>query len=104
LTRLKETVEIINLLLAGTPLNYQGKLFKLSRGFKLRFEPLRKHIPIWIASLNSKSVEFTARRTDGWLPSMVPRSGLGRRSTSYVRLQRRQDAGRMKSRSNLPAT
>ena len=78
LTRLKETVEIINMLLAGTPLNYHGQLFKLSRGFKLRFEPARKHIPIWIASLNAKSVEFTARHTDGWLPSMIPLSGLAR--------------------------
>src|SRR5712671_3256735 len=41
LTRLKETVEIINLLLAGHSLNYDGKLFKMSRGFKLRFEPQR---------------------------------------------------------------
>ena len=78
LTRLKETVEIINLLLAGTPLNYDGKLFKMSRGFKLRFVPNRKHIPIWIASLNAKSVEFTAQHTDGWLPSMIPLGGLAR--------------------------
>jgi alkanesulfonate monooxygenase SsuD/methylene tetrahydromethanopterin reductase-like flavin-dependent oxidoreductase (luciferase family) len=78
LTRLKETVEIINLLLAGNALNYQGKLFKMSRGFKLRFEPLRKHIPIWIASLNPKSVDFTARHTDGWLPAMIPLGGLKR--------------------------
>lgn len=59
LTRLKETVDIINMLLAGAPLNYNGKLFKLSRGFKLRFEAVRTHIPIWIASLNAKSVEFS---------------------------------------------
>jgi alkanesulfonate monooxygenase SsuD/methylene tetrahydromethanopterin reductase-like flavin-dependent oxidoreductase (luciferase family) len=77
LTRLKETVEIINLLLSGSALNYDGKLFKMSRGFKLRFEPVRKRIPIWIASLNSKSVEFTARHTEGWLPSMIPLGGLG---------------------------
>ena len=76
LTRLKEYVEIINMLMAGTPLNYQGKLFKLGRGFTLRFEPVRKHIPIWIASLNKLSVEFTARQTDGWLPVMIPLSGL----------------------------
>ncbi len=76
LTRMKECVEIINMLVAGTPLNYQGKLFKLSRGFTLRFEPVRKHIPIWIASLNPRSVEFTARQTDGWLPVMIPLSGL----------------------------
>src|SRR5260370_22633065 len=65
LTRLKEAVEIINLLLSGNFLNYDGKLFKMSRGFKLRFEPQRKRIPIWIAALNPKSVEFTAQQTDG---------------------------------------
>ena len=78
LTRMKECVEIINLLIAGTPLKYQGRLFKLSRGFTLRFEPVRKHIPVWIASLNPKSVEFTARQADGWLPVMIPLSGLKR--------------------------
>ena len=76
LTRLKEYVDIISMLIAGTPLNYDGKLFKLSRGFTLRFEPVRKHIPIFIASLNRKSVEFTAQRTDGWLPVMIPLSKL----------------------------
>jgi alkanesulfonate monooxygenase SsuD/methylene tetrahydromethanopterin reductase-like flavin-dependent oxidoreductase (luciferase family) len=92
LTRLKETVEIINMLLAGSPLNYNGKLFKLSRGFKLRFEPVRKHIPIWIASLNPKSVEFTARHTEGWLPSMIPLSGLARPINDFRAVAR--EAGR----------
>jgi alkanesulfonate monooxygenase SsuD/methylene tetrahydromethanopterin reductase-like flavin-dependent oxidoreductase (luciferase family) len=78
LTRLKEYVEIINMLMAGTPLNFQGKLFKLGRGFTLRFAPVRKHIPIWIASLNKLSLEFTARKADGWLPVMIPLSGLKR--------------------------
>src|SRR6266851_3537330 len=92
LTRLKETVEIINLLLAGDALNYDGKLFKMSRGFKLRFEPQRKHIPIWIASLNSKSVEFTARHTEGWLPSMIPLGGLARATSEFRALA--EEAGR----------
>ena len=72
LTRMREYVDIINMLMAGQPLNYEGKLFKLRRGFTLRFEPPRKHIPIYIASLNRKSVEFTARKADGWLPVMIP--------------------------------
>ena len=46
LTRMREYVEIINLLMAGQPLNYAGKVFKLERGFTLRFEPPRKHVPI----------------------------------------------------------
>jgi alkanesulfonate monooxygenase SsuD/methylene tetrahydromethanopterin reductase-like flavin-dependent oxidoreductase (luciferase family) len=76
LTRLKEYVDIINMIMAGTPLNYNGKIFKLGRGFTIRFEPTRKHIPIFIASLNQKSVEFTAQKADGWLPVMIPVSGL----------------------------
>ena len=81
LTRMREYVDIINLLMAGQPLNYDGKLFKLKRGFTLRFEPPRKHIPIWIASLNQKSVEFTAQKADGWLPVMIP---LGRLKESIA--------------------
>jgi len=76
LTRMREYVEIVNRLVAAEPLHYDGKLFKLGRGFTLRFEPPRKHIPIWIASLNRRSVEFTAERADGWLPVMIPLSHL----------------------------
>ena len=76
LTRMREYVEIINMLIAGTPLNYAGKLFKLGRGFTLRFEPVRKHIPIFIGSLNRKSVEYTAQAADGWMPVMIPISAL----------------------------
>jgi alkanesulfonate monooxygenase SsuD/methylene tetrahydromethanopterin reductase-like flavin-dependent oxidoreductase (luciferase family) len=93
LTRLKETVEIINLLLAGNALNYDGKLFKLSRGFKLRFEPARKHIPIWIAALNPKSVEFTARHTDGWLPAMIPLGGLTQATAEFRALAKEAGCG-----------
>ena len=42
----------------------------------MRFETPRKHIPICIASLNKKSVEFTAQKADGWLPVMIPINSL----------------------------
>jgi alkanesulfonate monooxygenase SsuD/methylene tetrahydromethanopterin reductase-like flavin-dependent oxidoreductase (luciferase family) len=76
LTRMREYVDIINDLIAGKQLNYEGKIFKLARGFTLRFETTRKHIPIYIASLNRKSVEFTAQKADGWLPVMIPLDSL----------------------------
>ncbi len=72
LTRMKEYVEIINTLLANKPLNYNGKIFKMSRGFTLRFELVRDHIPIYIASLTPKSVEQTAQIADGWIPIWTP--------------------------------
>src|SRR6266852_1191568 len=92
LTRMKEYVEIINMIMAGTPLNFEGKLFKLQRGFTMRFETPRKHIPIWIASLNKKSVEFTARKADGWLPVMIPVNSLKKAISEFRAIVK--DAGR----------
>lgn len=72
LTRLKEYIEIINTLMRNEPLKYSGKLFNLQRGFTLRFTPVRSHIPIYLATLNAKSVRLTAEMADGWLPIMLP--------------------------------
>ena len=72
-TRMREYVEIINTLVRGDKLEYDGDIFELKRGFTLRFAPLRPHIPIWIASITPKSVQQTAAIADGWLPIFLPR-------------------------------
>lgn len=72
LRRLREYVEIINMLVAGVPLKYEGEIFRLQRGFTLRFETVRKHIPIYLATLSPKSVRQTAEIADGWLPIWTP--------------------------------
>lgn len=72
LTRMKEYLEIINTLMRNEPVKYSGKLFDLQRGFTLRFTPVRTHIPIYLATLNAKSVKLTAELADGWLPVMIP--------------------------------
>jgi alkanesulfonate monooxygenase SsuD/methylene tetrahydromethanopterin reductase-like flavin-dependent oxidoreductase (luciferase family) len=72
LTRLKETIEIFNMLMRHEPLRYHGKLFTLERGFTLRFTPPRAHIPIHLATLNPKALTLTASHADGWLPVMIP--------------------------------
>ncbi|MDD9944063.1 MAG: LLM class flavin-dependent oxidoreductase [Myxococcales bacterium] len=71
-TRLKETVELLRLFFANEPVHYDGKLFKLERGFRLRFDPVRKQVPIYLATLKPKSVRFTAEKADGWMPTMIP--------------------------------
>jgi F420-dependent oxidoreductase-like protein len=83
LTRLREYVEIIRLILAGEPLKYQGKLFRLERGFRLRFQPVRSRIPIFIASLTPKSVAQTAAIADGWMPVMIPLERLTREVAAF---------------------
>lgn len=72
LTRMREYIEIINLLIAQKPLVYEGDIFNLQRGFTLRTELRRDHIPIFVASLTPKSVRQTAEIADGWLPIWTP--------------------------------
>jgi alkanesulfonate monooxygenase SsuD/methylene tetrahydromethanopterin reductase-like flavin-dependent oxidoreductase (luciferase family) len=72
LVRMRETVEIINMLIANQPLNYEGRIFKLQRGFTLRFTPYRDHIPVYIACFRPRAVEAAAKVADGWLPTMIP--------------------------------
>ena len=74
LTRMREYVDIINMLMREEPLNYDGKVFKLERGFTMRFKPVREHIPIHIASVTPKSVKQTAEIADGWIPIFFPKS------------------------------
>lgn len=77
LTRLKEVIEIFNMLLRHDPLKYSGTLFKLERGFTLRFPAVRPRIPIHLATLNPKALGLTASHADGWLPVMIPIDKLG---------------------------
>jgi F420-dependent oxidoreductase-like protein len=92
LTRLREYVEIIRMILAGEPLKYPGKVFRLERGFRLRFQPVRSGIPIFIASLTPKSVAQTAKIADGWMPVMIPLERLKEEVAAFRQLVR--EAGR----------
>ena len=72
LTRLKETIQIIRLLLAGERADFDGECFQISR-FKLGFKPFRSAVPIYVASLTPNSLRQLGEFADGWLPSLWPR-------------------------------
>ncbi|MBI2766835.1 MAG: LLM class flavin-dependent oxidoreductase [Chloroflexi bacterium] len=74
LQRLKEYTEIINMIISGEKVFYDGEIFKLQRGFKLLFNPVRNHIPIYIASISPKSMEGVGEVADGWMPIYWPKS------------------------------
>ena len=75
LTRLKETIQIIRLLLAGERVDFNGECFELRR-FKLGFKPLRSDLPICVAALTPKSLRQVGEIADGWLPTHWPRARL----------------------------
>jgi F420-dependent oxidoreductase-like protein len=75
LTRLKESIQIIRLLLAGDSVDFEGQCFNLRR-FKLGLKPLRADIPIYIAALTPKSLRQIGEIADGWLPTHWVRAEL----------------------------
>jgi alkanesulfonate monooxygenase SsuD/methylene tetrahydromethanopterin reductase-like flavin-dependent oxidoreductase (luciferase family) len=64
LLRMKETVEIIRLVLSGKKIDYTGQIFSL-RGFTLLIKPTRVNIPIYIAAINQKMTQLTWSIGDG---------------------------------------
>ena len=73
LTRLRETIQIIRLLLKGDRLDFSGECFELRR-FKLGFKPLRSEVPIYVAALTPNSLRQLGELADGWLPTHWPRA------------------------------
>ncbi|HJP40362.1 MAG TPA: LLM class flavin-dependent oxidoreductase [Dehalococcoidia bacterium] len=72
IARLREYVEIINILMSGEKLDYSGEFFELHRGFTLNMSRFRDHIPVYLATLAPASVQLTAEIADGWLPIWTP--------------------------------
>ncbi len=71
LTRLKETVEIVRMALRGQKLRYNGRFHRLPRpggeGKALRIDHPPVNIPIFLATLAPKALEYTGAAADGWL-------------------------------------
>ena len=72
LTRMRETVEIVRQAFAGEKIEYLGKAHELPRpggeGKPLRLsQPANSNIPIYLATLGPKALEYTGEAADGWL-------------------------------------
>lgn len=67
LTRMREYIDILRKALAGERLDHDGDFFH-TRRFRLRFQPYRQDMPIYIASLSPASLRLTGELADGWLP------------------------------------
>jgi F420-dependent oxidoreductase-like protein len=71
LTRLRETVEICRMIFAGKKVQYDGKVFRLPRPggegkvMRITHEPV--DIPVYLATLAPKSLEYTGAAANGWL-------------------------------------
>jgi alkanesulfonate monooxygenase SsuD/methylene tetrahydromethanopterin reductase-like flavin-dependent oxidoreductase (luciferase family) len=73
LRRIRETVEIFDLLIAGEKLHYEGELFRLHRGFQLDYARPRTKVPVWIAAISPASIRQTGEIADGVIPIHWPK-------------------------------
>ena len=71
LRRTREYVEIIRMVLSGERVNHEGELIKL-RNMKFQSKPIRRNIPVYLASLGPKNLKLTGELADGWLPFLCP--------------------------------
>ena len=76
-TRLREYVDVINMITRHEKLNYDGKIFKLGRGFQMQAPKFRDHMPTYIASITPKSMKQTGEIADGWVPIYWPKDRIG---------------------------
>lgn len=84
LRRTREYIEIIECVLSGEPVEYQGDLFQLS-GFRLRSEPPEPAPKIDAAGLGPKSVELAGRFANGWHAVVFTPDGIRERLSDLER-------------------
>jgi F420-dependent oxidoreductase-like protein len=72
LTHLRETIGIARTLWRGGRLEPELSTLFDARHFKLEMTPLRKDIPIYVASLQEAAIREVGALADGWVPTFWP--------------------------------
>jgi alkanesulfonate monooxygenase SsuD/methylene tetrahydromethanopterin reductase-like flavin-dependent oxidoreductase (luciferase family) len=72
LTRVSESVDIMRRLLTGERLDFDGSLFHIRNGFRLRVGARDPKLPIFISALNPKMLQLAGEKADGVILSHAP--------------------------------
>ena len=73
LGRTREYIDIVNLALTRQRVAYQGEHFTLplpdgpGKALKLTLNPVRDHVPTYLAAIGPKNLELCGEKFDGWL-------------------------------------
>jgi F420-dependent oxidoreductase-like protein len=73
LDRTREYVDVVNLALQRSALQYEGEFFTLpladgpGKALRLTVQPVRQHIPLYLAAVGPRSLELAGELADGWL-------------------------------------
>jgi 5,10-methylenetetrahydromethanopterin reductase len=89
LQRMRESVDVIRLVLSGKQANYDGEIFKLNN-FTLLIKPTRTKIPIYLAAINKKMVDLAWEIGDGVIFYLRPVNEM-RQTISKMQSKKRID-------------
>ncbi len=78
LRRLRESVEIVRLILRRERLSYHGEAFTIDGGIRLMREPVRARVPIFLGSITPAGSRLAGEIADGWLPTFVAPTKMSR--------------------------
>jgi 5,10-methylenetetrahydromethanopterin reductase len=67
-----ESIDLIRGLLRGNTMEFNGKYFHWNKECYLRFDPLRRNLPIYIPGIGKKMFELSGMIADGSLPMATP--------------------------------
>jgi 5,10-methylenetetrahydromethanopterin reductase len=80
-TRLRETIEVVQALLRGEEVTYSGKTISVA-GAKLEEPPPRSHIPLYLGVTGPKALELAGEKADGvMLNAFLPPAYIARALT-----------------------
>ncbi|MHB8621268.1 MAG: LLM class flavin-dependent oxidoreductase, partial [Chloroflexota bacterium] len=85
LAAVRDSVAIVRELLAGRQSWYQGRRFSTA-GAQLDFEPARRDVPIYLASMATKSLEMCGEIGDGWIVSLFCSPGYLEMAMEHLRI------------------
>jgi F420-dependent oxidoreductase-like protein len=73
LTRVHETVGVVQKALSGSLTSFDGKIFQV-KGFQLAMQPPKRKIPIYVAALGPRMLRLAGKIADGVLLYLCPLS------------------------------
>jgi F420-dependent oxidoreductase-like protein len=66
--RMRETTEIVRMVLRRERLVYDGEVFHIDQGLRLVTHPVRDRIPVYLATLTPPGLALAGELADGWMP------------------------------------
>jgi alkanesulfonate monooxygenase SsuD/methylene tetrahydromethanopterin reductase-like flavin-dependent oxidoreductase (luciferase family) len=74
--RMQEYVDVIRKVESGEPVDYNGKILKLSK-FRLFAEPVKPPVPLYLGAMGEKNLNLAGKIADGAIVTCYPLSKLG---------------------------